>query len=826
MKFSIRTKLIAFGLCIALLVGGGISVYSIYLGRERILSNFEREARVITGSVAQNIVNDLYFLDLRSLRLHLETARTNRDLRYTFVTDSQGVILSDGTEENTRRDDKLTDAFSRRSLQASGWITEFDGNILKVGGPVLAPDGKPVGHLHFGFTLDTTDQNVWHSIRASLLVTGICLVLGALFAVLFSASFTRPIQSVVEAAKNIGQGQLHTRLPLKRHDELGTLARSINEMANALERRQAEQEALNAIALTTSQSLHLEQVLQTALDQVLEVTGRERGYIRLRNSATGEISLAAHRGISQQHIHALLHQRTPGGKCDQVFSTGKVIVVNEPTSLKETNRSDGTYAAIWIPLNSRDEVIAILNVTTVRPIAFTDREVKLLETIGNVLGVAIENARLFSVTDKSLKRTQTLREIDQAITSTLDLQSILNVLLERIARLVPYSATTVSLLDQENGVLEPVACWNIDREEWQQGKLSGIPTSAQRYLKSNGPVFTRNIQTDQSDGDLEFFKKYGLLSCLGLPLTAKGESLGVLSIYTKYEHAFTDEEVKFLSTIAAQAAMAIHNSQLYEQTKNQAAALDRANKLQADFTAMIAHDLRSPMQNVIGVVTMMEDGVFGNVNDEQKKWLGKVLTTSHSLVGLVSDFLDLSKIEAGHVDLVKEDVDLTHLIRITLENHLPLAQERGLTLRHQTDPSLTPIYADPRRLGQVLNNLLSNAIKFTPQGGSVEVGARQENNSVRVDVKDSGVGIPTAEIDGLFKKYGQTSAGRQSQHKGTGFGLVICKTIVEAYDGKIWVESEEGKGTTFSFCLPNTAMAEPPSPVQEISLTAPKLHHA
>ncbi|MGH7844821.1 MAG: sensor histidine kinase, partial [Candidatus Binatia bacterium] len=234
----------------------------------------------------------------------------------------------------------------------------------------------------------------------------------------------------------------------------------------------------------------------------------------------------------------------------------------------------------------------------------------------------------------------------------------------------------------------------------------------------------------------------------------------------------------------------------------------------------------SPMQNVIGVVTMMEDGVFGDVNDEQKKWLGKVLTTSHNLVGLVSDFLDLSKIEAGHVDLVKEDVDLTHLIRITLENHLPLAQERGLTLRDQADPSLTLVYADPRRLGQVLNNLLSNAIKFTPQGGSIEVGTRKENNSVRIDVKDSGVGIPAAELDGLFKKYGQTSTGRQSQHKGTGLGLVICKTIVEAHGGRIWVESEEGKGSTFSFSLPSAAMAETPSPAREVSLTTPKLHHA
>ncbi|MGH7845704.1 MAG: GAF domain-containing protein, partial [Candidatus Binatia bacterium] len=716
MKFSIRTKLIAFGLFIALLVGGGISVYSIYLGRERITNNFEREARAIAGSVAQHIVDDLYFLNLRSLRLHLETARTNRDLLYTVVTDSHGAVLSDGTEENVRRGDKLTDAFSTRSLQATGLITEFDKNLLKVGGPVLAPDGKVVGHLHFGFTLETTDQNVWYSIRASLLVTGICLILGALFAVLFSVSFTRPIQSMVQAAKNIGQGDLRTRVPLTRHDELGTLAQSINDMATALELRVSEQEALSAIALATSQSFHLEQILQTALDKVLEVTRRERGYIRLRNSASGEISLAAHRGISQQHVHALLHQRTPGGKCDQAFSTGKVIVVNEPTALKESNRSDGTHAAIWIPLNSRDEVIGVLNVTTVRPIAFTDREVNLLATIGSVLGVALENARLFSETNKSLKRIQSLRDIDQAVTSTLDLQSVLDIFLRNIGRLFPYSIATIRLFNKDTKMIESVACWNLPAEEWKARTLDGIPLPIRAVLEGKAPVFTKNLRSEGGVGDAEFFQKHGVVSSLGLPLIAKGEPIGVLSLYTKFEHSFTHEEIEFCFALAGQAAMAIHNSQLYEQTKNQAAALDRANRLQADFTAMIAHDLRSPMQNVIGVVTMMEDGVFGAVNDNQRKWLGKVITTSHGLVNLVSDFLDLTKIEAGRVDLVKEDVDFTQLIEITLENHLLLAQERGITLRAQADPSLTPVYADPRRLGQVLNNLLSNAIKFTPQG--------------------------------------------------------------------------------------------------------------
>ena len=593
---------------------------------------------------------------------------------------------------------------------------------------------------------------------------------------------------------------------------------------------------------------------------------------------------------------------------------------------------------------------------------------------------------------RNLQGMTALHEIAVATASTLDVTEVLDILLRRIALILPYSAVTIKLVDHQSRELRPAACWNLNEKDWKAAmEKTGHHGLSTLVLEKKAPLTVLNLQTEERTCTIELFRKEGLISYLGLPLIAKGEMVGVLSIFTKYPHQFTKDEIHFFLTLASQAAIAICNSQLYEQTKTQAGELEQANhqlhkqesiqkllkeineditmleiepllkkvtdkvreafsvdisdvrlfsqatsrllaaagvkgaqdqwgakkgtggrrrawffnerkplhipdihkapdffpplgnlhdygmrgylgvpvlsrggqvvgalralsysprffseeeiallqqlangvgiavesarlvekiraqadeleklnKKQADFTAMIAHDLRSPMQNVIGVVTMMEDGVFGAVTDEQKKWLNKVITTSHGLVNLVSDFLDFSKIEAGHVDLVKEDFDLQQLIQETVESHLPAAQERALLLSHQANPSLRPICADPRRLGQVLNNLLSNAIKFTPQGGCVEVGARrQEDKSVRVDVKDSGVGIPAVEIDGLFKKYGQTRTGRQSQHKGTGLGLVICKTIVEAHGGKIWVESEEGKGTTFSFSLPNPVVTD------------------
>jgi len=231
----------------------------------------------------------------------------------------------------------------------------------------------------------------------------------------------------------------------------------------------------------------------------------------------------------------------------------------------------------------------------------------------------------------------------------------------------------------------------------------------------------------------------------------------------------------------------------------QAEALER---LKADFTAMIVHDLRSPLMGVLSTAAVVGDGLVGPVNEEQKKWLAKIEASGRSMADLINNFLDLSKLEAGHIELVKQDVDLSQLIRENIDNYVVLAQEKKITLKGQVPSSSPCIKADPHRLEQVLGNLLSNAIKFTGEGGAIEVGAQQNGAEAKVWVKDSGVGIPPHEIGQIFEKYQQAMAGKVSKYKGTGLGLVICKMIVEAHGGKIWVESREGKGTTFFFSLP------------------------
>jgi signal transduction histidine kinase/DNA-binding response OmpR family regulator len=225
-------------------------------------------------------------------------------------------------------------------------------------------------------------------------------------------------------------------------------------------------------------------------------------------------------------------------------------------------------------------------------------------------------------------------------------------------------------------------------------------------------------------------------------------------------------------------------------------------KLKEDFGAMIVHDLRSPLNTMMSSVSMMGEGLVGALNEEQKKWLARIQESGQKMMSLINDFLDLSKLEAGKIELVKEEVDLKQLIQNSLDTYAVLAQDKKISLANRVDSALPAVIADPRRLDQVLTNLLSNSVKFTGEKGTIEVGASRDGQETRVWVKDSGVGIPSQEIGLVFEKYRQTTSGKTSKHKGTGLGLMICKMIVDAHGGKIWVESEINKGTTFFFSLP------------------------
>jgi PAS domain S-box-containing protein len=408
------------------------------------------------------------------------------------------------------------------------------------------------------------------------------------------------------------------------------------------------------------------------------------------------------------------------------------------------------------------------------------------------------------------ERIRAIQEIIEAAGSSLELDIILETLMQKIVAL-PYAAVQIWLKSDATGQFERSTCLNIDRDEWLRRELKELPQLVKAAVESRSFVVSLDVQTDPRILDREFYKRQGIVSYLGVPFLVKDDVLGVMVLLTREEHEFTSDEIEFQSTLAGQVAMTIHKSRLYEQIRTQADELETANREICDFTAMIAHDLRSPLNQVMGVSELMTESAFGPVTEDQKKWLSKLTETARQLVNLVNDFLDVSKLEAGRIDLTIEEVELEKLLDASFGNFHFLASERNVALRRSMTDSTLRIQGDRRRLEQVLSNLLSNALKFTPPDGVIEVGTALSDTEAKVWVQDTGVGIAANEIDSLFEKYKQTSSGKTSEYKGTGLGLVICKMIVEAHGGKIWAESEQGKGAKFTFTLPSKR-AEPSEP--------------
>jgi signal transduction histidine kinase len=397
-----------------------------------------------------------------------------------------------------------------------------------------------------------------------------------------------------------------------------------------------------------------------------------------------------------------------------------------------------------------------------------------------------------------------LRNISEAILGSLDLKLVLEQILEQAMLFGSFDLGNIRLLDSSGDTLEVVVVRGYrDPESFlRHRKISRtLQTARSRFGNRifEEPCVEENVQACQG---FKTMKSEGAESLIEVPVRAEDEVLGIIQMASRTQRKFRHEEVNLLGMIGNHMGIAVQRAQLYEKTRSQARELEKASKMQADFAAMIAHDLRSPLMNISGAAEVMMNGMFGSVNEEQKQWFGKILANSGSLVSLVSDFLDVSKLEAGYVDVIKEPVDLERLIQKSLDNFLILAQEKQIALINAVDSPAPLIQADPRRLDQVLSNLISNAIKFTQPGGHIKVGAGQVDAShAQVWVKDNGVGIPPAEIGTLFEKYRQCSNIRESGQKGTGLGLVICKMVVQAHGGRIWVESEEGKGSTFCFTL-------------------------
>jgi signal transduction histidine kinase len=284
-------------------------------------------------------------------------------------------------------------------------------------------------------------------------------------------------------------------------------------------------------------------------------------------------------------------------------------------------------------------------------------------------------------------------------------------------------------------------------------------------------------------------------------LLREGEVIGSLSLNRRVPGEFPPEAVEVLKTFATQSALAIQNARLFREIADKSRQLEAASRHKSEFLANMSHELRTPLNAIIGFSEVLMQRMFGELNTKQDEYLKDIYESGRHLLSLINDILDLSKIEAGRMELEATDFDLPSAIDNALTLLRERATRRGITLGRTLDEHLGMLRGDERKVKQVLLNLLSNALKFTPEGGRIDVSAVLNDGVAEVSVADTGVGIAPEDQEAVFEEFRQVGTA-DKKVEGTGLGLALSRKFIELHGGRIWVKSQVGHGSTFTFTLP------------------------
>jgi signal transduction histidine kinase len=424
----------------------------------------------------------------------------------------------------------------------------------------------------------------------------------------------------------------------------------------------------------------------------------------------------------------------------------------------------------------------------------------------------------------ALYREATTAEILRIMArSPADMQAVLEAIVEAAGRLC--EARDALIMRVTAGGIVPVATRGrigellLERAATmypsEPGRMPAFPLN-RAWVGGRAVIDRRTIHVHDlvNESDVEYrlgkpaAQNIGHRTCLSTPLVRDGDVVGVIGVYRDEVRPFTDRQIAQLETFANQAVIAIENVRLFKELQarnleieDKSRQLEVASQHKSEFLANMSHELRTPLNAIIGFSEVLSDRMFGDLNEKQEEYLKDIHASGQHLLSLINDILDLSKIEAGRMELELTDFNLP----AALDNAATLVRERagrhGITLRTAVDERLGQVRADERKIRQVALNLLSNAIKFTPEGGRIEVAAVPKDGSVEVSVSDTGVGIAPEDQQAVFEEFRQVGTA-EKKAEGTGLGLTLCRKFIELHGGRIWVKSQVGVGSTFTFTIP------------------------
>lgn len=406
-----------------------------------------------------------------------------------------------------------------------------------------------------------------------------------------------------------------------------------------------------------------------------------------------------------------------------------------------------------------------------------------------------ELLRLQQKLANAYQRLQTLYDVSKTVSSTLDLEQVLNLIARSTAEAMQTKACTIRLLDESGKKVETVAAWGLSQEFLTKGPIEVEKSPVTHRALSGQSSIISDISRDNRLQYPAEAMAEGISSMLCVPLFIRGKPEGMICVYSSEPGHFSENDAEFLSALASEGAIALENARAYQ-------ALETADRAKSHFVRMAAHELRSPLSAVQSMLKVLEEGYVGSITVKQQDLIRRSQRRVSTLLAMVNDLLDLAAGKIEQFRGAKTEVVLNKVLSKVTGLLQTKAEEKGLKWNVEIPKDPLVLVGFEEGLERVFMNLISNAIKYTPPGGSVRVKAWSEDNQIKVEVSDTGIGIPEEALPRIFEEFYRAKNAKAVEMEGTGLGLAIAKDVVEQHGGHISVESVLGEGSTFCVTLP------------------------
>lgn len=565
---------------------------------------------------------------------------------------------------------------------------------------------------------------------------------------------------------------------------------------------------LSEVSMAVSATLDLPTALKRVMDRSVEILHAEAGSLLLADPNTNFLTFEVVLGPAG--TDDLLGVKTPIGKgiVGTVAQTSEPLIINDVSADPRWNLEFDkdtdfkTKDLLCVPMIAHNRVVGVIEVINkLDGTTFTQDECNLLMSFGAQAAIAIENAQIFTRTDQALaervQELQTLQMFDQELQTSLELKKVLDITLTHTMDALGVSMGLMGIIKEKE---EPGVYLLAQR---------GMPMEMGRYRVDPWPltrgVMGRVARTGEAEivNDITQAKDYipkthRTRSILVAPITREDKVIGVINLESTDTDFFTHDDLAFITILLNQAAIAIDNALLFEKVRE-------ANQAKSEFMSTASHELKIPMTSIKGYARLLQMGAAGNLSEKQDEFLGVITSNVDRMNRLVSDLLDVSRIEAGRIRLEIEDVQMSEVVNDVIETVNNQIQKKNLNLSLEVEEALPEIKADYNRMVQIVTNLVSNAYKYTPEGGQITVKAQAINgdmNGISLTVEDTGYGISEEDQAMLFTNFFRASDPNIRNEPGTGLGLSITKKMIESHGGELLLKSQLGKGSAFTVMLP------------------------